>query len=91
MATDGAGADTSGSGVMPGVVTNYRNWVMRQSRGMRVLLLVGLFAVFMAVGLGLAALPVSNILTQIVAWLVVLFLLYTLYALARSVVSNVRA
>ena len=68
--------------------TGYRDWVMGGSRAVRATLLVGVFVLLGVVGLAVESLQttIRVLATQVVTWIVLLFALYTLYAIVRSVV-----
>ena len=73
-----------------GPLTDYRNWVMTSSLAIRGLIFVGVLVAFFAFGLGQetvsAALP--SLLVQLVYLVVLLAMVYTLYALGRSFVPG---
>lgn len=75
---------------VPNPATGYRNWVIDGSRAARAALLVGVFVLMGVVGLAVGSLQttIGVVATQVVTWILLLFALYTLYAIGRSVVGS---
>ena len=93
MVTDDTSAESeeTTSGLrMPRTITNYRDWIMAGSRGARVGLLIVALSLILFTGLAINVLRpvVGRGITFVVAWTVLLFVLYTLYAVVRSVVPG---
>lgn len=84
-------SDEATSSTIPGIapLTNYRDWVGNQSRGARVGILLGVFVVFVVFGNAIDALngAIGSLPTQVLTWIVFLAMLYTVYALVRSLVK----
>lgn len=84
-------SDTANDSQTPvlGQLQSYRDWIGSQSFGMGLLIVVASFVVMGAVGLAVDTLQstIGALLTQLITWIVLLGVLYTIYAFVRSLLS----
>ena len=87
--------DGSASGIEQAAakLASYRKWVAAHSRGGRLLILLGTLTFLLVLGWSVESLQatIGVLPTRIVAWIVLLVVLYTWYALGRGVVADMRA
>lgn len=79
--------------MIPEPVTRYRDWILSSSIKTRLLLFVGINVLFLATGLNVDLLIATfpRLLVRVLLLAVLVFILYTLYAIVRSFIPRIGA